>query len=209
MEARVRIAHRDGAEGRRGTPAARLPATPAYGSLSVAVQYAMHVESAFTLPPEPFYPAPKVTSTVVRLIRRDRRRRWRRATSPLSGRSCAARSRTGAKRSSTRSRWRSVWTRATIARALDCSNLSPELRGERLDTRRLRPAGRRAGRRIASPAFGRGSSPAFIAAAHRAPHLSAASSSGRASADHARCSFDILHRLAVLARRQPRRDRAR
>lgn len=53
--------------------AARLgakPATPAYGSLSVAVQYAMRVERAFTLPPRAFYPSPKVDSTVVRLMRR-------------------------------------------------------------------------------------------------------------------------------------------
>ncbi len=47
-----------------------LPATPAYGSLSVAVQFAMHVNRAFTLPPRAFYPAPKVDSTVVRLVRR-------------------------------------------------------------------------------------------------------------------------------------------
>ena len=47
------------------------PGTPAYGSLSVAVQYLMHVERAFTLGPNAFYPAPKVHSTVVRLVRRD------------------------------------------------------------------------------------------------------------------------------------------
>jgi 16S rRNA (adenine1518-N6/adenine1519-N6)-dimethyltransferase len=46
------------------------PGTPAYGSLSLAVQYAMHVERAFTLGPRAFYPAPKVDSTVVRLKRR-------------------------------------------------------------------------------------------------------------------------------------------
>jgi 16S rRNA (adenine1518-N6/adenine1519-N6)-dimethyltransferase len=46
------------------------PGTAAYGSLSVAVQYAMHVERAFTLGPRSFYPAPKVDSTVVRLVRR-------------------------------------------------------------------------------------------------------------------------------------------
>ncbi|MGZ3531011.1 MAG: 16S rRNA (adenine(1518)-N(6)/adenine(1519)-N(6))-dimethyltransferase RsmA [Vulcanimicrobiaceae bacterium] len=46
------------------------PATPAYGSLSIAVQYAMHVERAFTLGPNAFYPRPKVDSTVVRLVRR-------------------------------------------------------------------------------------------------------------------------------------------
>jgi len=46
------------------------PSTPAYGSLSIAVQYAMHVERAFTLGPNVFYPRPKVDSTVVRMTRR-------------------------------------------------------------------------------------------------------------------------------------------
>jgi len=46
------------------------PGTPAYGSLSVAVQYAMRLEKAFTLKPGAFYPRPKIDSTVVRLVRR-------------------------------------------------------------------------------------------------------------------------------------------
>jgi 16S rRNA (adenine1518-N6/adenine1519-N6)-dimethyltransferase len=50
---------------------AAKPATAAYGSLSVAVQYAMHVRLAFTLGPRAFYPAPKVESTVVQMVRRD------------------------------------------------------------------------------------------------------------------------------------------
>ncbi|HEY9086398.1 MAG TPA: 16S rRNA (adenine(1518)-N(6)/adenine(1519)-N(6))-dimethyltransferase RsmA [Candidatus Tyrphobacter sp.] len=50
---------------------AAVPGTRAYGSLSVAVQFAMHVHRAFTLSPRAFYPAPKVESTVVQLIRRD------------------------------------------------------------------------------------------------------------------------------------------
>jgi 16S rRNA (adenine1518-N6/adenine1519-N6)-dimethyltransferase len=50
---------------------AAKPSTPAYGSLSVAVQLAMRVERAFTLGPRAFYPAPKVDSTVVRLVRRE------------------------------------------------------------------------------------------------------------------------------------------
>jgi 16S rRNA (adenine1518-N6/adenine1519-N6)-dimethyltransferase len=49
-----------------------VPGTPAYGSLSVAVQYAMHVRRAFTLGPRCFYPPPKVDSTVVQMIRRER-----------------------------------------------------------------------------------------------------------------------------------------
>ena len=52
---------------------AAKPATPAYGSLSVAVQYAMTVEKAFTLKPGAFYPRPKIDSTVVRLVRRSAR----------------------------------------------------------------------------------------------------------------------------------------
>src|SRR5262249_41641494 len=47
------------------------PGTAAYGSLSIAVQYAMTVERAFTLGPRSFYPPPKVDSTVVRLVRRE------------------------------------------------------------------------------------------------------------------------------------------
>jgi 16S rRNA (adenine1518-N6/adenine1519-N6)-dimethyltransferase len=50
---------------------AAKPGSPAYGSLSIAVQYAMQVERAFTLGPRSFYPPPKVDSTVVRLVRRD------------------------------------------------------------------------------------------------------------------------------------------
>jgi 16S rRNA (adenine1518-N6/adenine1519-N6)-dimethyltransferase len=50
---------------------AAKPATAAYGSLSVAVQYAMYVRLAFTLGPRAFYPAPKVESTVVQMLRRD------------------------------------------------------------------------------------------------------------------------------------------
>ena len=49
---------------------AARPGTPAYGSLTVAVQYAMRVEKAFTLKPGAFYPRPKIDSTVVRLARR-------------------------------------------------------------------------------------------------------------------------------------------
>ncbi len=49
---------------------AAKPGTPAYGSLSLAMQYAVHVERAFTLGPRAFYPPPKVDSTVVRLVRR-------------------------------------------------------------------------------------------------------------------------------------------
>jgi 16S rRNA (adenine1518-N6/adenine1519-N6)-dimethyltransferase len=44
--------------------------SPAYGSLSVALQFAMTVRRAFVLGPRSFYPAPKVDSAVVVLERR-------------------------------------------------------------------------------------------------------------------------------------------
>ncbi len=108
-----------------------LPATPAYGSLSVAVQFAMHVKKLFTLPPRAFYPAPKVDSTVVRLVRRtapavrvrDIALFWkvvrgafayRRKTLPNTLALALG------------------LERARIVRALELCNLSPELRGERL-----------------------------------------------------------------------------
>ena len=47
------------------------PATPAYGSLSVVVQFAMRVRRAFTLGPNAFWPRPKVDSAVVVMERRD------------------------------------------------------------------------------------------------------------------------------------------
>jgi 16S rRNA (adenine1518-N6/adenine1519-N6)-dimethyltransferase len=50
---------------------AAAPGSPSYGSLSIAVQYTMRVERAFTLGPGVFFPPPKVDSTVVRLVRRD------------------------------------------------------------------------------------------------------------------------------------------
>lgn len=46
------------------------PGTASYGSLTVALQYAMHVEMLFSLKPGAFYPRPKIDSTVVRLTRR-------------------------------------------------------------------------------------------------------------------------------------------
>jgi 16S rRNA (adenine1518-N6/adenine1519-N6)-dimethyltransferase len=108
------------------------PGTLAYGSLSVAVQYAMRVERAFTLSPGSFFPKPKVDSTVVRLSRRSEPVVHPRVPAIF---------------------WKVVrgafaYRRKTLAnslilaldldrerilRALQSSNLSPELRGERLD----------------------------------------------------------------------------
>jgi 16S rRNA (adenine1518-N6/adenine1519-N6)-dimethyltransferase len=107
------------------------PSTPAYGSLSVAVQYAMHARTAFTLPPRAFYPSPKVDSTVVQLVRRARPAvdvrdaglfwkvvrgafAYRRKTLPNTLALALG------------------LERAQIVRALNLCRLNPELRGERL-----------------------------------------------------------------------------
>ncbi len=46
---------------------AAAPATPAYGRLSVMLQYRFEVDPLFGVPPSAFRPPPKVHSTVVRL----------------------------------------------------------------------------------------------------------------------------------------------
>jgi 16S rRNA (adenine1518-N6/adenine1519-N6)-dimethyltransferase len=48
------------------------PGTDAYGALSVMVQLLAKVEILRTLPPTAFWPAPKIKSALVRLIRQDR-----------------------------------------------------------------------------------------------------------------------------------------
>ena len=45
-----------------------VPSTPAYGRLSVMLQYRFHMEKLLDVPPESFRPAPKVDSAVVRMI---------------------------------------------------------------------------------------------------------------------------------------------
>jgi 16S rRNA (adenine1518-N6/adenine1519-N6)-dimethyltransferase len=115
--------------------AARLTAAPGtseYGSLSVAVQFAMHVDVALTLAPNSFFPAPKVRSSVVRLARRDHPEVtprdiaifWKVVRGAFAYR----------RKTLVNSLALALDTdRATIGRALERSNLSPELRGERLD----------------------------------------------------------------------------
>jgi 16S rRNA (adenine1518-N6/adenine1519-N6)-dimethyltransferase len=108
------------------------PASPPYGSLSVAVQYAMRAQIAFDLRPRSFFPPPKVDSSVVTLERRaeppvrphDLSMFWKVVRGAFAYR-----------------RKTLVNTlalaldidRAKVLRALLSSNLSPELRGERLD----------------------------------------------------------------------------
>lgn len=49
---------------------AAKPATEAYGSLSLAVQYYAEVQSVAVIPPNAFFPPPKVSSSVVLLVSR-------------------------------------------------------------------------------------------------------------------------------------------
>jgi 16S rRNA (adenine1518-N6/adenine1519-N6)-dimethyltransferase len=109
-----------------------VPGTAAYGSLSVAVQYAMQVEIAFDLAPRSFYPPPKVKSSVVRLVRRD--------TPAVAPRDLPTFWKVvrGAFAYRRKTLVNSLALalhahRETIERALYRSNISPELRGERLD----------------------------------------------------------------------------
>lgn len=44
------------------------PSTPAYGRLSVMLQYKLHMDYLITVPPEAFEPAPKVESAFVRCV---------------------------------------------------------------------------------------------------------------------------------------------
>jgi 16S rRNA (adenine1518-N6/adenine1519-N6)-dimethyltransferase len=108
------------------------PGTPAYGSLSVAVQYAMNAELAFTLAPGSFFPPPKVHSSVVRLVRRaepavrtrDESLFWKVVRGAFAYR----------RKTLVNSLTLALdFDRARIARALASCNISPELRGERLD----------------------------------------------------------------------------
>jgi 16S rRNA (adenine1518-N6/adenine1519-N6)-dimethyltransferase len=109
-----------------------VPGTAAYGSLSVAIQYAMTVELAFSLKPRSFFPPPKVYSSVVQLVRRARPAAqvrdpevfWKVVRGAFAYR----------RKTLANSLALSLdIDRAAIARALERSNISPELRGERLD----------------------------------------------------------------------------
>ena len=111
---------------------AAKPSSPAYGSLSVAIQYAMTVERAFTLGPRVFFPPPNVDSTVVRLVRRP---------TPAVQPKDLALFRKVVRAAFAYRRKTLVNTLSLaleipherVARAVAASNLSPEFRGERLD----------------------------------------------------------------------------
>lgn len=108
------------------------PGTRAYGSLSVAVQYAMHVEPLFTVAPRSFFPPPKVYSSVVRLVRRPQPAA---AVRDLDVFWKVVRGAFAYRRKTLLNSLALALEldRATIARALAACNFSPELRGERLD----------------------------------------------------------------------------
>ncbi len=108
------------------------PGTASYGSLSVAVQYAHHVERAFTLGPSAFYPPPKVRSTVVRMVRREKP-----AVAPrdLALFRKVVRGAFAYRRKTLVNSLALAldMPHSAVARAVAASSLSPELRGERLD----------------------------------------------------------------------------
>ena len=111
---------------------AAKPGTSAYGSLTVAVGYAMRVRREFTLGPGAFYPAPKVHSTVAFMERREH--------PPVHPRDLAlfwkvVRGAFAYRRKTlANSLILSLGIdRARVERAIATSNLSPEQRGERLD----------------------------------------------------------------------------
>jgi len=108
------------------------PGTPAYGSLSIAVQYAMRVERSFTLGPRAFFPPPKVDSTVVRLVRRDSPAVATRDEAlflQVVRAAFAYRRKTLANSLMLAL----VLPREPIARAIADAGLEPEIRGEQLD----------------------------------------------------------------------------
>jgi 16S rRNA (adenine1518-N6/adenine1519-N6)-dimethyltransferase len=108
------------------------PGSAAYGSLSIAVQYAMHVERAFTLGPRAFFPPPKVDSTVVRL-----RRRAQPAVHPadLATFRKVVRGAFAYRRKTLANSLMLALEidRGTVARAIAASGLPAETRGEQLD----------------------------------------------------------------------------
>lgn len=108
------------------------PGTRAYGSLSVAVQYAMTVERAFTLSPRAFYPQPKVDSSIVVLRRRDQpavtvtdeARFWQVVRGAFAYRR---------KTLANSLMLALALPRNAVAAAIAACNLEPEIRGEQLD----------------------------------------------------------------------------
>jgi 16S rRNA (adenine1518-N6/adenine1519-N6)-dimethyltransferase len=108
------------------------PGSPAYGSLSLAVQYAMEVERAFSLGPRSFFPRPKVDSTVL-LLRRRAEPRVRPRDLALFWKVVRGAFAYRRKTLANSLVLALDLDRARVERAMAQSDLSPEQRGERLD----------------------------------------------------------------------------
>jgi 16S rRNA (adenine1518-N6/adenine1519-N6)-dimethyltransferase len=111
---------------------AAVPGTAAYGSLTIAAQYAMAIERCFSLPPSAFFPAPKVYSSVIRLVRREKPAATVRHPAlfwKVVRGAFAYRRKTLANSLAIAL----ALDRAAIVRALVACNLPTEIRGERLD----------------------------------------------------------------------------
>lgn len=108
------------------------PSTPAFGSLSLAVQYAMHVQTLFTLGPAAFYPRPKVHSTVVRLTRRAEPAVYT-ANPPLLMKIIRGAFAYRRKTLANSLHLALGITRAAVSEALERSGLNTDIRGEQLD----------------------------------------------------------------------------
>ena len=100
-----------------------VPSTAAYGRLSVMIQYWFTVTSLFNVPPEAFYPPPKVQSSLVRLVPRcplpntDYPRLERLVASAFSQR---------------RKMLRGVWAGQVSLTQMEACGIRPELRAEEL-----------------------------------------------------------------------------
>lgn len=103
------------------------PGTAEYGRLSVMLQYRFQMERLFDVPPDAFRPAPKVTSSIVRML-------------PLPAEACGARDETlfarivaaafGQRRKTLKNTLRDFLDESGFA----ALGLDPGIRGERLST---------------------------------------------------------------------------
>lgn len=108
------------------------PGTPAYGSLSVAMQFSTAVEKVLTLGPTAFFPRPKIDSTVVRF------RRLPQPVAPVDDLALFRQVVRAAFAYRRKTLANSLLlalgeSRDTIVASILASDLSPEIRGEQLD----------------------------------------------------------------------------
>lgn len=105
------------------------PGTKAYGSLTLAVQYACDVQTLLSIPPECFYPAPDVSSSLVGFTRRAY------AVQPRDEKLMFALIRQGfAMRRKTLSNnlTAGIWNKEQVAAAMQQTGLEPKTRAEAL-----------------------------------------------------------------------------